>query len=50
MSMYKRVKSKVKVNIAISVGFECNLRVRQGQCLSTFLFAMYVNDLEMNFN
>ena len=40
MSIYRRVISKVKVNIAISFGFESNLRVRQGQCLSPFLFAM----------
>ena len=49
MSMYKRVKSKVKVNNDISIGFECNLGVGQGKCLSLFLFAMYVNDLEHEF-
>ena len=49
MSMYKCVKSKVKVNNDISIGFECNLGVRQGECLSSFLFAMYVNDLEHAF-
>ena len=30
MSMYKHVKSKVKINNSISIGFECNLGVRQG--------------------
>ena len=49
MSMYKCVKSKVKVNNDISIGFECNLGVRQGECLSSFLFTMYVNDLEHEF-
>ena len=49
MSMNKRVKSKVKVNNDISIGFECNLGVRQGECLPPFLFAMYVNDLEHEF-
>ena len=49
MSMYKRVKSKVKINNDISICFECNLGVRQGECLSPFLFAMYVNDLEHEF-
>ena len=36
MSMNKRVKSKVKVNNDISIGFECNLGVRQGECLPPF--------------
>ena len=49
MSMYKRVKSKVKVNNDISFDFECNLGVKQGECLSPFLFAIYVNDLEHEF-
>ena len=49
MYMYKRVKSKVKVNNDISIGFECNWRVGQGECLSPVLFAMYVNDLEHEF-
>ena len=30
----------------VSEGFESNLGVRQGECLSSFLFAMYLNDLE----
>ena len=48
-SMYSHVKSKVKVNNDISTGFECQLGVRQGECLSPFLFAMYVNDIEQEF-
>ena len=48
-SMYSHVKSKVKVNNDISNGFECHLGVRQGECLSPFLFAMYVNDIENEF-
>ena len=50
MSMYKHVKSKVKINNSISIGFECNLGVRQGECLSPFLLAMYINDLEEEFH
>ena len=49
MSMYKHVKSKVKLHNVVSEGFECMLGVRQGECLSPFLFAMYLNDLEEEF-
>ena len=49
MSMYKRVKSKVKLHNVVSEGFECMLGVRQGECLSPFRFAMYLNDLEEEF-
>ena len=44
--MYEHVKSRVKINNVVSEGFESNLGVRQGECLSPFLFAMYLNDLE----
>ena len=37
------------VNKHISIGFECNLGVRQSDCLSPFLFGLYVNDLENEF-
>ena len=46
MSMYKHIKSQVKLDCNISMGFNCELGVRQGECLSPFLFAMYLNDLE----
>jgi hypothetical protein len=46
-SMYETVSSKVK---GISSSFECILGVRQGESLSPFLFAMYVNDLEKTLN
>ena len=46
MSMYKCVKTKVYVNGQTSASFEYKLGVRQGECLSPFLFAMYVNDME----
>ena len=45
-SMYNTVKSKLKNNNTTSEAFSCNIGVRQGECLSPFLFAMYVNDLE----
>ena len=49
MSMYKHVKSRVKFDCSINIGFECKLGARQGQCLSPLLFAMYLNDLEDEF-
>ena len=45
-SMYSNVKSQVRQGNKMSEPFECRLGVRQGECLSPFLFAMYVNDLE----
>lgn len=45
-SMYNAVKSKVKHENALSEAFTCNIGVRQGECLSPFLFSMYLNDLE----
>ena len=45
MSMYKCIKTKVFVNGQTSASFEYKLGVRQGECLSSFLFAMYVNDV-----
>ena len=45
-SMYKSVKSKVFIDGDKSESFNCKLGVRQGECLSPFLFAIYVNDLE----
>lgn len=50
MSMYRNIKSKVKLDNTVSSGFTCELGVRQGECLSPFLFAMYLNDLEEEFN
>ena len=48
-SMYSSVKSKNKFNNSLSNAFCCNLGVRQGDCLSPFLFVMYLNDLEETF-
>ena len=50
MSMYRNIKSKVQLDNMVSFGFTCELGVRQGECLSPFLFAMYLNDLEEEFN
>ena len=46
MSMYHCIKNKVFYNGEKSDSYECKLGVRQGDCLSPFLFAVYVNDME----
>ena len=45
-SMYSQVRTKVFNNNEKSETFTCKLGVTQGECLSPFLFSMYVNDLE----
>ena len=45
-SMFNAVKSKVQNNNSVSEAFSCKIGVWQGECLSPFLFAMFVNDLE----
>ena len=45
-SIYQNVKSQVKHNKVLSSSFTCNIGVRQGECLSPFLFSMCLNDLE----
>ena len=47
--MYSSVKSRVKYQNELSTDFECYLGVRQGDCLSPFLFSMYINDIEDEF-
>ena len=44
--MYSVVKSRFQVGAEKNDEFECLLGVRQGECLSPFLFAMYLNDIE----
>ena len=47
-SMYSQVISSVRdpVTHNLSAEFECKIGLRQGESLSPFLFAMYINDLE----
>jgi len=45
-SMYNTVKSRVKYNNELSGSYSCTLGVRQGESLSPFLFAMFLNDIE----
>ena len=44
--MYSGTKSFVNECNNQSEPFVCILGVRQGECLSPFLFPMYINDLE----
>ena len=46
MSMYKNIKSRVKFDNKLSQEFSCMTGVRQGECLSPIIFALYLNDLE----
>ena len=45
-SMYDNVRTRVKHNGCLGESFTSNIGVRQGECLSPFLFSMYLNDLE----
>ena len=47
-SMYSHIKTKIFIGGEKSEAFECKLGVRQGECLSPFLFAVYINDLEIS--
>lgn len=45
-SMYSCVKSRVKLYTELSGEYDCLLGVRQGECLSPFLFSVFLNDIE----
>jgi len=47
--MCNNVESGVKYINQLSDSFECCLGVKQGECLSPFLFAMFVNAIENMF-
>ena len=49
-SMYSCVKTKVLTQGTASDLFYCSLRVRQGECLSPFLFSMFINHREESLN
>ena len=44
--MYDNIRSCALLNQETSENFLCNMGVRQGENLSPFLFAFYVNDIE----
>ena len=45
-SMYSNIKCCLVVNGTQTEFFSCNVGLRQGENLSPFLFAIYLNDLE----
>ena len=48
-SMYSVVKSRVKYDNKLGTEFACCLGVRLGECLSSMLFSLFLNDLEETF-
>jgi hypothetical protein len=46
LNMYKDTKSCIVYNTVNSNFFYCNNRVRHGDTMFPFLFALYLNDLE----
>ena len=47
--MYTDVKSCITYNYCKSDYFNCDMGVRQGENIPPFLFAMFLNDLQMFF-
>ena len=45
MNLYDGAKSSVKTPTGVSESFACQMGVRQGENLSPFLFALFLNDL-----
>ena len=47
--MYSSVKSRVKFSNKLGNEFHYSSGVRQVECLSPFLFSLYLNDIEEQF-
>ena len=50
LSMYTHTKSLLRCNNLYTNTFLCNIGIRQGENLSSMLFAIFMNDIEMFFN
>jgi hypothetical protein len=46
LNLYNNIKSRIVYNDSVSNVFPCLSGVRQGEYLSPFLFALYLNDLD----
>ena len=46
LAMYQNTKSRLRCNNLYTTEFTCNIGIRQGENLSSMLFAMYMNDIE----
>ena len=46
--MYDAAKSCIKIGNSLSEIFHCNIGVRQGENLSPVLFAMLINEFQIN--
>ena len=46
LDLYNNIKSRIAYNDSVSNFFPCLNSVRQGENVSSFLFALYLNDLE----
>ena len=44
--MYNQIKSRISFNNEFSDFFSCENGVRQGENMSSYLFSIYLNDLE----
>ena len=47
-SMYENIKLRVKHVSSLSDLFSCDVGLLQGEIISPFLFALFINDIELN--
>ena len=47
-SMYENIKLRVKCLSSLSDVFSCDVGLLQGEIISPFLFALFINDIELN--
>ena len=47
-SMYDNIKGRVKCMGSLSDLFSCDVGLLQGEIISSFLFSLFINDIELN--